>query len=195
MQEPSGTIRTFIAIELPDHIIESFIEIQNSLKSQRFKIRWSKPENIHLTLKFLGNIQHDDVEKIINVMNESFIRFTPISIAAKGTGAFPGLARPRIVWVGIGDGKKELACLQDTLSENLEKIGFPKDDRPFKGHLTIGRVKSRPDPEKFIRTMQEFRNFKSESFIADKIIFFKSDLKSTGPVYTRLASVPLAGEI
>lgn len=183
------TLRTFIALELPDHLISSFVELQNSLKSQRFKIRWTKPENIHLTLKFLGNIQHDDIEKIDRAMIESLRKFTPISITAKGIGVFPNLKQPRVIWVGISGCMDVLVGLHQTLSENLEKIGFPKDNRPFKGHLTLGRVKTRPDPKKFIAALQELNTFESETYIANTITFFKSDLKSTGPVYTKLSSV------
>jgi len=184
-------IRTFIAFKLPKNIISSIRKIQEDIKSYAFKVRWVNPEKIHLTLKFLGNINYTDIgkvsESIINTVNSH----APISLAVKGAGVFPGIKRPYVIWVGITGEIKKLTGIQNDIEENLEKLGFPREKRPFKGHLTFGRIKGKINPKKLLDAMKEIEKFESELFIADKIFLFKSDLKSTGSVYTELKSISL----
>jgi len=187
----SETIRTFVAIELPGKIISSISKVQEDIRSYGFKIRWVKPENIHLTLKFLGNVKKADIEKVGEAIYESVKEYSPITLRAKGIGAFPGIKRPRVIWVGISGQLDLLVGLQKTLDEKLEAIGFPKENRPFRGHLTLGRVKAKIDPKRFCDALNELVRFESETFVADRIILFKSELKPTGAVYTKLVDASL----
>ena len=187
----SDTIRTFIAIKLPKNIISSIDKIQEGLITYGFKVRWVRPQNIHLTLKFLGNISKADIDKIGDTMTESVGEYGPISLNVKGIGAFPGIKRPRVVWVGITGRIDRLAGLQGKLEKKLAEIGFPEENRPFKGHLTIGRVKGKIDPKRFLDAMHEFAESGSTTFIADKIILFRSELKPSGAVYTELLNASL----
>ncbi len=187
----SDTIRTFIAFKLPEKIVFSISNVQERLKSYRLKIRWVKPENIHLTLKFLGDIKTSDTETIGEAIYESAKQYAPISLTAKGIGAFPGIQRPRVVWVGISGQLNTLFGLQKTLDEKLEAMGFPKEKRPFKGHLTLGRVKGRIEPKRFHTALRDLGGYESESFVADTVFLYKSELKTTGAVYTNLFGVSL----
>ncbi len=187
----SDTIRTFIAIELPEQIIDSIGRIQERLQDYGFKVRWVRPQNIHLTLKFLGNIQKVQTEKIHQAIFESARGFAPISIAAKGIGAFPSIKRPRVIWVGLAGQINQLQKLQKALDEKLAANGFPKEKRKFKGHLTLGRVKNKIDPKKLLEAVKEFAGFESEPFVTDTVALFKSELKSTGAVYTKLMETSL----
>ena len=187
----SNTIRTFIAIELPEKIGSAISKVQEGIRSYGFKIRWVRPENIHLTLKFLGNIKEADTEKVGKIVFESVKGYKPISLKAKGIGVFPGIKKPRVVWTGISDQLNLLTELQKTLDEKLEEIGFPKEKRPFRGHLTLGRVKAKIDPKRLSDALQEFAKFESESFSADRVILYKSELKPKGAVYTKLANLLL----
>ncbi len=187
----SDTIRTFIAIELPGNIISSIRKVQEGIKSYGFKVRWVRPENIHLTLKFLGNINEADTEKIGRAIFDAVKEYPPISLAAKGIGVFPGVKRPRVIWVGITGQVEPLIGMQKTLDDKLEAIGFPKENRPFKGHLTLARVKGKIDSKRLSEAMKEFQEFEAEPFTADQIILFKSELKPTGSVYTKLLSASL----
>ncbi len=184
-------IRTFIGFELPEKIRSFISSIQEDLKSNRLDARWVRPKNIHLTLKFLGNINKDDTQKVGAAIFKSAADYAPISLAAKGIGAFPGINRPRVLWIGIRGQIDVLIQLQKSLDDQLEKIGFSKENRPFKGHLTLARVKGRINQAKLINAIKKYGEFEPESFIADNIILFKSDLKSTGAVYTKLISVSL----
>jgi 2'-5' RNA ligase len=182
----SETIRTFIAIELPEKIIDSISRIQERLQPYGLKVRWVRPQNIHLTLKFLGNIQKVQTEKIKQAIIESAHGFAPISIAAKGIGAFPSIKRPRVIWVGLAGQINQLQKLQKTLDEKLAANGFPKEKRKFKGHLTLGRVKNKIDPKRLLEAVKEFAGFESEPFVTNPVALFKSELKPTGAVYTKL---------
>ena len=186
-------IRTFIAFELPEKIRSFISNIQEDLKSKRLDVRWVRPKNIHLTLKFLGNINKDDAQKVGAAIFKSAADYAPIFLAAKGIGAFPGINRPRVLWIGISGQIDVLIQLQKSLDDKLGKIGFSKENRPFKGHLTLARVKGQINQAKLINAIKKYGELESEPFIADNIILFKSDLKSTGAVYTKLMEKRLSG--
>jgi len=187
----SDTIRAFIAIKLPGKITLSISKIQEDLRSYGFKIKWVRPENIHLTLKFLGNVDRADTEKIGSAISESVKTDTPLSIITKGIGVFPNIKRPRVIWTGVAEQHNRLAGLQGHLDDHLESIGFPREKRPFKGHLTIGRIKQRVDSNRLMEAMKECAKFEPEAFIVNEIILFKSELNPTGAVYTPLMSASL----
>jgi 2'-5' RNA ligase len=187
----SNIIRAFIAIELPEKIIYTIGKVQEEIKSYGVKIRWVRPNNIHLTLKFLGDIKETDTEKIARVISESVTGYPPISLAVKGIGVFPGIKQPRVLWLGISKQLNLLTGLQKTLDEKLEAMGFPKEKRPFKGHLTLGRIKDKIDPKRLHDVLKDFTQFESEHFFGERIILYKSELKPKGAVYTKLADLLL----
>lgn len=187
----SDNLRTFIAIDIPGNILSEIRELQEGIKDYGFKIRWVRPESIHLTLKFLGDIKAVKINEIAEAISKTVVRYTPISLQAKGVGVFPGIKRPQVLWVGLAGQLEPLVSLQKTLDENLETIGFPVEKRPFKGHLTMGRMKAKIDVKKFGDVLMTFRSFESEAFTADRIILYKSELKPSGAVYTELASASL----
>lgn len=187
----SDTIRAFIGFELPEKIISYINKIQEDIKGYRFKVRWVRPGNIHLTLKFLGDIDRSDTEKVGKAIAESAKETVPVSLAVKGIGVFPDIKRPRVVWCGIAGNMDSLTRLHKTLDENLALIGFQKEKRPFKGHLTLGRVKEKINSKRLLDAIKAIGGLESEPFIADQIILFKSELKPAGAVYTKLKTVSL----
>jgi len=190
----SDTTRAFIAIELPEEIIAFIRKIQEGVKSYGFKARWVRPENIHLTLKFLDNINSEDIKKVGDALISAAGENASMSLGAKGIGVFPGVKRPRVIWTGIAGQTKELADLQKTLDGKLETVGFSKEKRPFKGHLTIARIKGKVDARQLIDAMKEFGRFESKTFMADEVVLFKSELKPSGAVYTKLMSAALCAK-
>ena len=185
----SDTIRTFIAIKPPEKILSSVKQIQDSFKLQGVIAKWVRAENIHITIKFLWDIKKTDVEKIIKSITLAAKESKPITLSVKGSGVFPGVKRPRVIWAGITGEVSALLDLQNRVEENLEAIGFPKEPRPFKGHLTIGRIKGKTDAKKLVNTMEQFNDFESEKFIAEHIFLIKSELKHSGAVYTDLSDI------
>ena len=186
------TIRTFIALELPPSVISLLENVQEDLKSMRLRAKWVRPENIHLTLKFLGDINPGDIDKIGRAMMDAAADFTAMDLVAKGVGVFPGIKRPRVIWVGLGGQLELLFAMQRMLEDNLAALGFKKDKRPFKGHLTLGRFRQTVEPSTIRQIIQEYANIDGEEFTASRIILFKSDLKPTGAVYSQLQQIILA---
>ena len=191
----SKTIRTFIAIEIPGNIIFKIRELQEGIKVYGLKIRWVRSENIHLTLKFLGDVEAVKIGEIAEAISKTVKGYTPISLKAKGIGVFPGIKRPRVLWVGLTDQLEVLVRLQKTLDENLKRLGFPGEKRPFKGHLTMGRIKERIDVKKFGDALMAFRRFESETFTAGQLVLYKSELKPSGAVYTEMGAASLDGNV
>jgi RNA 2',3'-cyclic 3'-phosphodiesterase len=185
------TLRTFIAVEIPENIISGIRDLQQDLKAFGVDIRWIRPENIHLTLKFLGDVPAADIDNIFEVISGTAEGISSIPLQAKGIGVFPGVKRPRVLWVGLTGQLELLTRLQKILDANLKGIGFPPEKRPFEGHLTIGRIKTKSDSKIFVDALMAFRSFESETFVADRIVLFKSELKPSGAVYTDLASATL----
>ena len=186
-------LRSFLAIELPELILNRIGEVQKDLKSSRADVRWVSPEKIHLTLKFFGNIEESEIDPIVKSIEEP-VRITPsIFITVRGMGAFPGLKNPRVIWVGLHDEKKVLISFQNRIERGLEKIGYPPEDRPFHSHLTLGRMRSNRGKDELAREIERHREEEFGHFQVEKVILFKSDLKPTGPIYTPLREVRLGG--
>ena len=169
----TDTIRAFIAFELPEYIISSIREVQEGIRSCGLNLRWVRPENIHLTLRFLGNIDAAETQKTGEAMRNAAEQFAPVSLEAKGIGAFPGVKRPRVIWIGLGGQTNVLEGLHRTLDENLADAGFTSEKRSFKGHLTLSRVKGKIDPKRLFDALEQFKGFTSAPFVADNLILFK----------------------
>ncbi len=184
-------IRAFIAISLPESTLQAVGKAQDTLRSSGPNIRWVRKQGIHLTLKFLGDIDTNNVEKIKAVMEQATSGFSSFTVMGEGIGVFPDFRRPRVIWAGISGDTQVLFDLQDHLESQLKTLGFPKEKRPFKGHLTMGRVKGRIDNSKFREAIEGLRGFKTEAFTVESVVLFQSTLRPQGAVYSRLAEVDL----
>jgi 2'-5' RNA ligase len=182
-------IRTFIAIDLPPAVISLLAKVQEELKAAGLQVKWVRPKNIHLTLKFIGNISPSSIDKIYGAMTDAVDDIAGINLVAREVGVFPGIKRPRIIWVGLGGQIQLVFAIQRALEDNLEALGIKKEIRPFKGHLTLGRFKQTVHPDTIRRLMQEYANLSSEEFTVSRIVLFRSELKPTGAVYTPLQQV------
>jgi len=178
-------MRTFIAIELPKNIKDSLSQLQAELKSSNADVKWVAPENIHLTLKFLGEIDDKKSEKIIQIIEEVAKGKNKFQVRISLLGAFPKIGSPRVIWVGIEAGDKETKEIAEELEEKIAKIGVPKEKRPFSSHITIGRLRSPLKREILIKYLKEKSGLggKILEFSADKITLFKSTLTPKGPIY------------
>jgi RNA 2',3'-cyclic 3'-phosphodiesterase len=191
----SDVIRTFIAIELPAWLKTAIAGVQKSLKRNIPGIRWTAPDNIHLTLAFLGDVRPEDTVRISGALSETAGNAAPFSLHAKGLGAFPGLSRPRVIWMGIGGDAGCLEALSRDLNDHLETIGFSAEKRRFSGHLTLGRVKDNINVFGLMDCVKEMKNFETPRFTVNEAILMKSDLRSAGPVYTKIHTSVFTGGI
>lgn len=183
-------MRTFIAIGIPKNIKDKIGVYEEPLRKERAKISWIKPENIHITLKFLGEVEENKIQEIYEALKKCVSNQKPFDIEVIGTGGFPNLNRPRIIWVGLKKGSEELKTLAKSIDNELEKLGFRKEKRGFSPHLTVGRVKNIYNIHEFVEKMNSVE-FKGDTFTADEILIMKSDLKPTGAVYTKLHTIKL----
>ncbi len=184
-------IRSFIAIELPEETRQNLAAIQEQLKLTGAGVRWVKPSSIHLTLKFLGNVHSAQVEDIAAAAARA-VRFEPaITLCAAGLGAFPSQRKPRVIWVGIQGEVERLGRIQASVESGLEPLGFAREQRSFRPHLTLGRVKERRRLQPLIDAMTTLELPEFNSFDAAEIILYKSDLRPTGAIYTKLHRMPL----
>ncbi len=180
-------VRAFVAVELPEHMIAVLGRLQEDLKADGLFLRWTRPENIHLTLKFLGNIPENDLSSAGDAVSEAVLAHGPLTLAAKGIGVFPGIRRPNVLWTGIAGQIEALEALQRDLDVRLhDLLGIAMEKRRFTGHLTLGRVKGRPDPKRLINAMEKFGGLETESFTAHAVCLITSRLMPSGPVYTRI---------
>jgi 2'-5' RNA ligase len=185
------TVRVFIAVNLPGFVKEKLSEIQSELKQWRMNVKWTRIENIHLTLKFLGDISRDKLEPISRVVETACSGFEPVKLMAKGVGVFPGVKRPRVLWTGVAGQTDKLGLLQGEIDHGLSSVGFQKEKRQFTGHLTLGRFKQSPHPEKILDIMNRFKDMETGPFLTDTVYIYQSDLKPSGPVYSELGAIKL----
>ena len=180
-------MRAFIAIELPQDIRKGLREIQEELKKTDADVKWVKPENVHLTLKFLGNVADEKIKKIKSLLEEISSGYSKFEASVFKIGAFPKLEYPRVIWVGIDKGCNLLEEIAVRIEDECEHIGFAKEKRAFSAHLTLGRVRTGKNKialkEKLLSAAVP-----QQSFIVDKIILFQSTLTPKGPIYTPLHS-------
>jgi len=185
-------IRSFIAIDLPEETRQEIGIVQEQLKRSKAGVRWVKPSSIHLTLKFLGNILPAQVDEIAAAAAQLLRDEPTITLCAAGLGGFPSQRKPRVIWVGLRGEVERLANIQAGLEKALEPLGFAREGRGFRPHLTIGRVKDRHRLQSLIDAMSTLEIPEFNSFDADEIILYKSDLRPTGAIYTKLHRMPLA---
>ena len=185
-------LRSFIAIDLPQETRESLAAIQEQLKQSRAGVRWVKPAGIHLTLKFLGNILPTQVDDIAAAAAQLVRDEPPLTLCPAGLGTFPSPRKARVIWLGLRGEVERLANIQAGVEKALEPLGFAREGRGFSPHLTIGRVKDRHRLQPLIDAMSTLELPEFNSFDADEIILYKSELRPTGAIYTKLHRMPLA---
>ena len=177
-----ASVRTFIALELPGVVGRTLADTIGVLKVLGDKVRWVRPEGVHLTLKFLGDIEESRVPEVVACVQQASGKAAPLMLRTSGLGGFPDRDRARVVWVGIAGDLQPLALLQKEIEEALAQIGFPEERRKFFAHLTLGRVRRRPVslPSEAAESVQ------SVNFRVDRVTVMKSDLRPEGAVYTPL---------
>ncbi len=182
---PNALIRSFVAVELNnEQVLQNIIDVQQTILRTGTELKLVEPHNIHITLRFLGEISQERMQEIIEQMRN--IRFSAFRAEFKGIGVFPGPHRPSVVWVGIDKGAKELSQIFETLEHRLRAIRVESDRRGFTPHLTIARVKSGRNRDELIRLVSELQEKQFGAIDVDNIVLKKSNLTPSGPIYTDL---------
>lgn len=187
-------IRTFIAIELSATILDRLGDLQSRMQRDLPPklLRWVRPEGIHLTLAFLGDIPVEQVDPIAAALAEACAGHAPLTVSIAGMGCFPNVRRPRVVWVGVEEPSGELAHLQHDIEQALVPLGFRPEARAFHPHLTLGRVKGGGGQAlAALGAYVERANVRIGEMKVQAVHLMRSDLRPSGAVYTELAVVPL----
>jgi 2'-5' RNA ligase len=189
-------IRSFVAIELSDQMRSELGQVQESLKSKGIadQVRWVKPEGIHLTLKFLGNVPADNVKEISVAVEQASQGIAPFDISLCGLGCFPTTSRPNVLWIGLEGDTVSLVKLQSTIEASLSRLGYPEENRKYTPHLTLGRVNRRvgsADRRRLGDLIQTHSIEPLGGMKVSEVSLMKSQLSPSGARYSRLAVAQL----
>ena len=182
----SELIRTFIAIEIPDGIKTAMADVQRELRKTGADVGWTRPEGVHLTLKFLGPVEAKLMPKLATAVETAVKDEAPLAIEVTGTGVFPNARAPRVVWLGLGGDINAMSELARKVDAACEGLGFKPEDRPFRPHLTLGRVKSSKGSKALMDALKSFEKLELGGFKADSVSIMRSELKPSGAVYTQI---------
>ncbi|MDP2920094.1 MAG: RNA 2',3'-cyclic phosphodiesterase [Dehalococcoidia bacterium] len=184
------TVRSFIAIELPESVKNDLTGLENSLKAKTpAVVKWMSPDGIHLTLKFLGDVAVDGIDEVKMGIDEAVQGVSPFQLELQGVGAFPNLNRVQVIWVGVKGELDKLMYFQKQVEANMEQLGFPREERDFTPHLTLGRVRNyvSPDDRRKIGQVLGNTTFSSSGPInVEAVHLVKSQLTPVGAAYTSL---------
>ena len=187
----SEMIRSFLAIELPDTLKFKISEYISALSDCTENVKWVNSNNLHLTLKFLGNQPEDKINRLIPCLIQAGNAVSSFQLKTSMIGAFPNTRKPRVLWLGAEcDPKQNTQLLKNWIENTLEPIGLEKDDKKLKAHLTLGRVKY-PEDYSSLWNYIEAHPFKPFSFEVKQFVLMRSILKPDGPKYSVLQKFSL----
>jgi 2'-5' RNA ligase len=188
-------IRAFIAVELPLEIKTVLANLQAALGAGKDdSVKWVNPDSIHLTLKFLGNIDAAAISQITEAIISSVKHIHSFKLEIAEIGAFPNARSPRVVWIGLTGDVRALAMIHKSLEDTLASLGFTPEKRSFSPHLTLGRVRDRAKKDQRLALAQQLSTVKLENrpgFSVKQINLMRSELTQKGAIYTELATVML----
>jgi 2'-5' RNA ligase len=182
-----SSIRAFVAVDIESAEIKGkLVSAQDHLRQTGADLKLVEPENIHITMRFLGDISAPRVEEVKHALDA--VEFAPFECEFVGMGAFPSMKRINVVWVGISAGSPELARISSTLEEGLRQIGFTPDNKGFNPHVTVARVKTGRNREMLASYIDQMRTYEFGKLPVNEVRLKRSILKPSGPVYTTIHS-------
>jgi len=187
-------MRVFIAIDINEQIRASIRSLQHELAEAADiggkEVKWVEPDNIHLTLKFLGEIKDTEVPDVCRMVESAVSLHRAFELSVESLGHFGGRSA-RVLWVGVSEGKEPLCALQGGIEAEMEKGGWPKEERSFTGHLTVCRIKNAKAGRRLAEMSANYKDFKAGSVLVEAVKVYQSQLTPTGPIYSVLGSYPL----
>jgi len=184
-------MRTFISIDVSGELKDKVFDAIKRLEKTGASVKWVEKDNLHITLKFLGEVQEKDINGSVKAVSSALKGFREFEMEFEGTGTFPGGADPRVVWVGAKAGAQKAKDLALIIDAALSKIGFKKEDREFRSHLTIGRVRDRKNLSSLNTELEKMKNENFGKTMIDKVNIMKSTLSPKGPAYEVIRSIVL----
>ena len=194
MPNSEKNIRAFLAIEPPEDILRKISGLQEKLKREiSGRISWTRPHGQHLTLKFCGDISAEDVKNICAVVQKHTASEASLNLKIEKLGVFPAARRPRVLWCGTTGDVEKLFALQKKMDGDFAKIGFPAEDRPFRAHLTLARIKDLRELTGISEALTKYSSFTAGGFVCRNLALFQSNLSAQGAIYTKLEMFSFSG--
>lgn len=185
-------MRTFIAIELPDAVRDALADLSSRLRKSGLRASWVRPDRMHLTLRFLGEVDIGQADRLRALLAHAYQPFEPFSLHVGRVGAFPNPRKPAILWAGVDPLEGSLSQVQAMAEESARSIGIPPETKPFHPHLTLARVKDRRNAPKLLPYIEREQDFDGGSFSVRSVALFSSRLTPKGPIYQRLQEFPFS---
>jgi 2'-5' RNA ligase len=187
-------IRTFVAVELDDATRRAATDLIEEFRGISADVKWVESENLHLTLKFLGEVEEREIHRVCQIVERAVAEIAAFDLEVRGVGAFPNPNRPRTIWLGGGRGSEELGNLAARIESALAAIGYPKESRRFSPHLTIGRVRNGgPAIAPLAELIHQYADRRIGTVPVSEVTVFSSVLGRSGPTYDALARGVLNG--
>jgi 2'-5' RNA ligase len=190
----SNIVRTFVAVEIPWEVKDRAQRMIGELRATEAKVKWVAAEHMHWTLKFLGNVDMLEIPPVCAAVKRAVEPLAAFDLEARGAGAFPDGRRPRTVWVGTGLGSEQMIELHDAVEFELARLGYRSENRRFRPHLTIGRVRQSPTGiGELGRLIEKHAEFEGGVSLVDEVVVFSSVLGPDGPRHEPLCHAELRG--
>jgi len=187
----NNTIRSFIALDIDQSALDVIEKAQDRLKTLDCNVKWVNPKNIHLTLKFLGDIKISKVESITQVLKNLFDNSPSIQTKLNHIGAFPNIDHPRVIWVNLDDAQHNIVQIANRLKDALGLIGFKKEQRSFSSHITIGRTRSGKNIAALSKELKHYVLPAQVNFVLRSVTMYQSTLTPDGPIYEQRSRIQL----
>jgi 2'-5' RNA ligase len=184
-------IRCFVAADLPDAVRDDLLSLQRRLGGRGLEARWAGRHALHLTLKFLGEIEPERFQRVVEALSEPLGIGGPLSLRPAGLGAFPSGARARVIWVGLAGDTAALARGALALEGRLQPLGIAREDRPFRAHLTLGRARAPSGIPGAAEVLEAYQDYEGPPFRVAGFVLYESRLSPSGPTHTPRLTIPL----
>ena len=184
-------MRTFLAVELTEPVRQAITVLQDQLARSGSEVKWTEPENLHVTLLFLGEVEDRQVPRVCRIAEEVAGQHARFRISVEQLSCFPHPRRPRILWVGIGAGTQELVALHDSLEPPMIDLGYRREERRYVPHITLGRIKSDGPVDSLVKAMARKADWQGGEMEVREVSILSSELTPEGPLYTVLGRAPL----
>ncbi len=184
-------IRTFVAVDLDQAVRNRTVALQDTLKETGTEVKWVEPENLHVSLLFLGEVGDREIIDVCRTVAETAQKHSSFTMSVETAGCFPHPRRPRVLWVGIGEGKQALCAIHDDLETALLDLGFRREERKYSPHITLGRVKSDRPTDSLASALAQQSGWTGGEIQVSELLVMGSKLTSQGPEYTVLSRAKL----
>jgi len=188
-------MRVFLAVEATEELIFRLTALQEVLRGAGASVSWASPAGFHLTLRFLGEVDAARISPLATALDAVAARHAPFTIRIAGAGAFPSTRRPRTIWAGVTEGEAPLSALAVDVEAAVVDTGFPSEDRPFRAHLTLGRVREPRGTERLARLLDAHARDDFGELPVTAVSVMRSELSPRGARYTALHRLPLSGGV